>query len=110
MDRLLGCSGLAAISRYSIVDEWHRPFYTSPGPPKLSGFGRIGVDQGFSRIRIRPSNLNLTIDLFVTHMIPNMGNPSSSSNADITMDQVRIEQAKQLLKYIRKSNADMVIL
>jgi len=92
-----GCSGLAIVSRYSLLEVEFLP-YTDHGNILHFDDGEFLARKGAGRVRIEPGP-NVTLDVFVTH--------TCASDYNYWYRQ---RQVKELVKFVKKSTADFVVL
>ena len=101
-----GCSGLAIVSKFPI-DETSFHMYADCGNPlKIFVDGECLASKGVGRIRIRPANLTLSLDVFVTHTVADP-DPSHGYNNSY----YRVKQVHQLVEqFLKSSDADALLL
>merc|ERR1711953_1637364 len=93
-----GCSGLAIISRFPILEKNFTQF-TSQGPfSHMFSDGEYFSGKGVGRVAISPKK-GIEVDVFVTHTI------SEDSNYEI-----REKQVDELIGLVEVSKADFIIL
>ena len=92
-----GCSGLAIISRYPFIEKSFTVFHDH-GSSSHFWDGEALARKGVGRVRIEPAPGHL-VDVFWTHTA------ASDNN-----DWYRQKQVKQLVKLVKQSDADFVIL
>ena len=93
-----GCSGLAIISRWPILEKNFTKFSRQGSFGHLFSDGEYLAAKGVGKIRVAPKD-NMKLDVFVTHTI------SEDSNYEI-----REHQAEEIVEQVKKSDADFVIL
>jgi len=93
-----GCSGLAIVSRFPILEKNFTKFTSQGSLSHLFSDGEYLAAKGVGSVKISPRE-GVVVDVFVTHTI------SEDSNYAI-----REQQADQLVDLIDKSGADFVIL
>jgi len=91
-----GCSGLAIVSRHNFTQVEFFP-YTDHGDLFWKD-GEYFARKGVGRVRIEPRP-NVTVDVYVTHTC------ASDYNS-----WYRQRQVKELVKFVKKSDADFVVL
>ena len=108
-----GCSGLAIISKYPIVNaEFHKFGMFGHG---YVWDGEAFGGKGFGVVRIFPSP-KAKIDIYVTHLIAGCSKQCDEfldwiediSDYDNSNRQLRLVQTKQILEHIDRSDADVV--
>ena len=101
-----GCSGLAIVSKFPIERTMFQKYEVCGNKAFRFLDGECISTKGYGRIRIRPANLSLAIDVVVTHTIAEPPKKSSHGNT-----HYRIKQVNQLLEQVlKKSDADVLLL
>ena len=93
-----GCSGLAILSRWQILDKNFTQFSRQGKLSHVLSDGEYMASKGVGRVRVAPRP-GLQLDVFVTHTIAEDGN-----------HEIREQQADELVADVRGSDADFVIL
>ena len=102
----IGCSGLAIISKYEMIEVEFKRFSYLGHITKLFIDGEVAVKKGIGRIRIEPIK-DFIVDVFVTHMISDPNISIYGYNNSL----VREKQVEELLiSHVDKSNADLIIV
>jgi len=93
------CSGLAIISRFSLLQTKFIPFDAKGDWNSVDG--EFWAQKGAGKVRIEPS-WNFTCDIYITH--------TCASGPSYTNEWYRQKQAEQISEMVRTSDADFVIV